>query len=177
MADSPNMRDLLWLAKLPCAPKWLLKAASVVRRTLSPLADLSSRCSALQSYPSSGASQKPSLPLSWLPPTLRTGKLPTIPLSPSPDSFLASLCCIVPSASPSRRPAIHLNPLSSASLPRHANSGYVAWVTEAFGPFFGFLEGLFSWISGVTDNAIYPVMFLTYIDAAWPEANLMEYKK
>eukprot|EP00873_Tetraselmis_striata_P018488 jgi/Tetstr1/438752/TSEL_027261.t1 len=57
------------------------------------------------------------------------------------------------------------------------NSGYVAWVTEAFGPFWGFMEGLFSWISGVTDNAIYPVMFLTYLDAAWPEANLMEYKK
>lgn len=56
-------------------------------------------------------------------------------------------------------------------------SGYVAWVTEAFGPFWGFLEGLFSWISGVTDNAIYPVMFLTYLDAAWPGANLMEYKK
>lgn len=56
-------------------------------------------------------------------------------------------------------------------------SGYVAWVTEAFGPFWGFMEGLFSWISGVTDNAIYPVMFLTYLDAAWPEANLMEYKK
>lgn len=56
-------------------------------------------------------------------------------------------------------------------------SGYVAWVTEAFGPFLGFLEGLFSWISGVTDNAIYPVMFLTYLDAAWPGANLMAYKK
>jgi amino acid transporter len=56
-------------------------------------------------------------------------------------------------------------------------SGYVAWVTEAFGPFWGFLEGLFSWISGVTDNAIYPVMFLTYLDAAWPEADLLHYKR
>jgi len=57
------------------------------------------------------------------------------------------------------------------------NSGYVAWVTEAFGPFWGFLEGLFSWISGVTDNAIYPVMFLTYLDTAWPAADLMSHKR
>ena len=55
-------------------------------------------------------------------------------------------------------------------------SGYVAWVTEAFGPFWGFVEGFLSWISGVTDNAVYPVMFLTYLNAAWPDAGFMQYK-
>ncbi len=34
------------------------------------------------------------------------------------------------------------------------NSGYVAWVTAAFGPFWGFLEGWLSWVSGVTDNSL-----------------------
>lgn len=37
------------------------------------------------------------------------------------------------------------------------NSGFVAWVTAAFGPFAGWMEGWFKWLSGVTDNAIYPV--------------------
>lgn len=43
------------------------------------------------------------------------------------------------------------------------NSGYVVWVETAFGPFFGFLEGLFSWVSGVTDNTVYPIMLLSYV--------------
>ena len=29
-------------------------------------------------------------------------------------------------------------------------------------------EGFFSWLSGVTDNSVYPVMFLTYLDAILP---------
>ena len=48
------------------------------------------------------------------------------------------------------------------------NSGYVVWVEAAFGPFAGFLEGLFSWISGVTDNTIYPVMLITYLQVVFP---------
>lgn len=48
------------------------------------------------------------------------------------------------------------------------NSGYVAWVTAAFGPFWGFQEGFWSWVSGVTDNSLYPVMFLSYLDALVP---------
>lgn len=41
-------------------------------------------------------------------------------------------------------------------------SGTVAWVEEAFGPFWGWLQGCLTWVSGVTDNAIYPVLFLDY---------------
>lgn len=29
-------------------------------------------------------------------------------------------------------------------------------------------EGFWSWLSGVTDNSVYPVMFLTYLDAIVP---------
>lgn len=48
------------------------------------------------------------------------------------------------------------------------NSGYVTWVTAAFGPFWGFQEGFLSWLSGVCDNAIYPVLFRAYISQVWP---------
>ena len=48
------------------------------------------------------------------------------------------------------------------------NSGYVVWVEAAFGPFFGFLEGLFSWVSGVTDNTVYPIMLLSYVELFVP---------
>eukprot|EP00397_Hematodinium_sp_SG-2012_P015152 GEMP01015425.1.p1 GENE.GEMP01015425.1~~GEMP01015425.1.p1 ORF type:complete len:528 (+),score=101.66 GEMP01015425.1:168-1751(+) len=44
----------------------------------------------------------------------------------------------------------------SAAFP--VNGGYSVWVTEAFGPVSGMLECYFSWVSGVIDNAIYPVL-------------------
>ena len=57
------------------------------------------------------------------------------------------------------------------------NSGYVAWVTAAFGPFWGFQEGWWSWLSGVADNSIYPVMladnlrlFVPALSGGWPRA-------
>eukprot|EP01041_Mallomonas_annulata_P006894 gene6894-13989_t len=40
------------------------------------------------------------------------------------------------------------------------SSGSVAWVTTAFGDFWGFQKGWLSWLSGVTDNALYPILFL-----------------
>lgn len=42
-------------------------------------------------------------------------------------------------------------------------SGGVAWVEEAFGTQAGWLMGWLSWISGVTDTTIYPVLFLDYL--------------
>jgi amino acid transporter len=39
----------------------------------------------------------------------------------------------------------------------------VAWVEEAFGPKASLLCGYFHWVSGATDNAIYPSLFLKYI--------------
>mmetsp|Transcript_8229 Transcript_8229/g.22832 ORF Transcript_8229/g.22832 Transcript_8229/m.22832 type:complete len:486 (-) Transcript_8229:39-1496(-) len=45
-------------------------------------------------------------------------------------------------------------------------SGGVAWVEEAFGPKAAWMSGYLGWISGATDNAIYPVLFLDYLLSA-----------
>ena len=42
-------------------------------------------------------------------------------------------------------------------------SGAIAWIEEAFGPKTGLLCGYFHWVSGATDNAIYPALFLEYV--------------
>lgn len=39
----------------------------------------------------------------------------------------------------------------------------IAWVEEAFGPKASLLCGFFHWVSGATDNAIYPALFLSYV--------------
>ena len=39
----------------------------------------------------------------------------------------------------------------------------VAWVQEAFGESVGGLCGYLGWVSGVTDTAIYPTLFLEYV--------------
>ena len=44
-------------------------------------------------------------------------------------------------------------------------SGTVAWIEEAFGPRAGLLCGYFHWVSGATDNAIYPSLFLEYVSS------------
>ena len=49
------------------------------------------------------------------------------------------------------------------------DGGFVTWVTAAFGPYWGFQTGWWSWLSGVTDNAVYPILFLNYITADVPE--------
>ena len=36
----------------------------------------------------------------------------------------------------------------------------LAWVDCAFGPFWAFQKGWLSWLSGVADNALYPIIFL-----------------
>lgn len=42
-------------------------------------------------------------------------------------------------------------------------SGGVVWVEEAFGPLAGWMSGYLNWVSGATDNAIYPALFLDYL--------------
>ena len=39
-------------------------------------------------------------------------------------------------------------------------SGSVAWVEEAYGKWWAFQKGWLSWLSGVSDNALYPILFL-----------------
>ncbi|VFQ92213.1 unnamed protein product [Cuscuta campestris] len=48
------------------------------------------------------------------------------------------------------------------------NGGYVVWVTSALGPYWGFQQGWMKWLSGVIDNALYPVLFLDYLKSALP---------
>jgi len=48
------------------------------------------------------------------------------------------------------------------------NGGYVVWVASALGPNWGFQQGWMKWLSGVIDNALYPVLFLDYLKSAIP---------
>ncbi|XP_058103881.1 probable polyamine transporter At1g31830 isoform X2 [Magnolia sinica] len=48
------------------------------------------------------------------------------------------------------------------------NAGYVVWVSSALGPYWGFQQGWMKWLSGVIDNALYPVLFLDYLKSAIP---------
>lgn len=48
------------------------------------------------------------------------------------------------------------------------NGGYVVWVSSALGPFWGFQQGWMKWLSGVIDNALYPVLFLDYLKSSLP---------
>ncbi|EPS65620.1 hypothetical protein M569_09154, partial [Genlisea aurea] len=48
------------------------------------------------------------------------------------------------------------------------NAGYVIWISAAFGRFWGFQQGFWKWTSGVMDNALYPVLFLDYMNHSFP---------
>ncbi|CAM0944871.1 unnamed protein product [Alopecurus aequalis] len=48
------------------------------------------------------------------------------------------------------------------------NSGYVVWVASALGPYWGFQQGWMKWLSGVIDNALYPILFLDYLKSSVP---------
>lgn len=41
--------------------------------------------------------------------------------------------------------------------------GYVTWVRRAFGPFWGFQVGWWSWIDSFVDVAVYPALFVEYL--------------
>lgn len=43
------------------------------------------------------------------------------------------------------------------------NGGYVLWADRAFGPFFGSLMGFWKFLSGVINNAAYPVLCADYL--------------
>lgn len=48
------------------------------------------------------------------------------------------------------------------------NGGYVVWVSSGLGPYWGFQQGWMKWLSGVIDNALYPVLFLDYLKSGIP---------
>ncbi|MFN8398934.1 MAG: APC family permease [Anaerolineales bacterium] len=49
----------------------------------------------------------------------------------------------------------------STAMP--VQGGYYAWVKKALGPFWGFQEGWWSWVTSFVDMAIYPVLFADYL--------------
>jgi amino acid transporter len=46
--------------------------------------------------------------------------------------------------------------------------GYVAWVRRAFGPFWSFQVGWWSWLDSFVDVAIYPALFVEYLKFWYP---------
>ncbi len=49
-----------------------------------------------------------------------------------------------------------------------AEGGYVTWVRRAFGPFWGFQVGWWSWLNSFVDVAVYPALFADYLRCWWP---------
>ena len=52
--------------------------------------------------------------------------------------------------------------------------GYVTWTTRAFGPFWGFLVGWWSWIDSFVDVAVYPALFVEYAKFWYPAMTALE---
>ena len=46
--------------------------------------------------------------------------------------------------------------------------GYVTWVRRAFGPFWGFQVGWWSWVDSFVDVAVYPALFVEYLRFWYP---------
>jgi amino acid transporter len=61
----------------------------------------------------------------------------------------------------------------SAAMPE--DGGYVVWVERAFGRFWGFQEGWWSWLCSFADNALYPVLFAEYLKFWYPKMTLAQY--
>ena len=52
--------------------------------------------------------------------------------------------------------------------------GYVTWVRRAFGPFWGFQVGWWSWIDSFVDVAVYPALFVEYLKFWYPTMTPLE---
>ncbi len=52
--------------------------------------------------------------------------------------------------------------------------GYVTWVRRAFGPFWGFQIGWWSWLNSFVDVAVYPALFADYLRFWRPEMTAVE---
>ncbi|ETV86502.1 hypothetical protein H257_01682 [Aphanomyces astaci] len=53
------------------------------------------------------------------------------------------------------------------------NGGFTVWVHHAFGPFWAFQEGLWFWLSGVIDAALYPSLAVTCVSKFIPELDAL----
>jgi amino acid transporter len=52
--------------------------------------------------------------------------------------------------------------------------GYVTWVRRAFGPFWSFQVGWWSWIDSFVDVAVYPALFVEYLKFWYPGMTPLE---
>ena len=52
--------------------------------------------------------------------------------------------------------------------------GYVTWVERAFGPFWAFQVGWWSWVDSFIDVAVYPALFVEYARFWYPAMTLLE---
>jgi hypothetical protein len=64
-------------------------------------------------------------------------------------------------------PQIQLTAELSGAFP--VNGGYTVWVTEAFGPFYGFVQAYLKWVSGTVDGAVYPIMIFGNLAEFFPD--------
>jgi amino acid transporter len=60
----------------------------------------------------------------------------------------------------------------ASALPEEG--GYVAWVRRAFGPFWGFQAGWWSWVNSFVDVAVFPALFVDYLRFWWPGMSALE---
>jgi amino acid transporter len=60
----------------------------------------------------------------------------------------------------------------ASALPEEG--GYVAWVRRAFGPFWGFQAGWWSWLNSFVDVAVFPALFADYLKFWWPDMSVIE---
>src|SRR3989337_287281 len=61
----------------------------------------------------------------------------------------------------------------TAAMPE--DGGFVVWVERAFGRFWGFQEGWWSWLCSFADNALYPVMFAEYLRFWFPRMTSVQF--
>jgi amino acid transporter len=61
-------------------------------------------------------------------------------------------------------PCALMNAELGSALP--LEGGYYAWVKIGLGAFWGFMEGMLSWVASWLDTALYPVLFVDYL-ATW----------
>ena len=52
--------------------------------------------------------------------------------------------------------------------------GYVTWTRRAFGPYWAFQVGWWSWIDSFVDVAVYPALFAEYLRFWIPEMTAVE---
>ena len=60
----------------------------------------------------------------------------------------------------------------SAAMPEEG--GYVTWTRRAFGPFWAFQVGWWSWLDSFVDVAVYPALFVEYVKFWWPDMTSTE---